>query len=61
MTSWNPLEAFAKPTYYRQTHPRPVRVRGGAYGCTLNKGEARMMAETRAVTCIVHDCEDDGE
>jgi len=36
----------AKPTYRRQVYSRLVRVHVEAYGCTLNKGEARMMAET---------------
>jgi threonylcarbamoyladenosine tRNA methylthiotransferase CDKAL1 len=36
----------AKPTYHRQVYSRSVRVHVEAYGCTLNKGEARMMAET---------------
>jgi threonylcarbamoyladenosine tRNA methylthiotransferase CDKAL1 len=39
-------QVTAKPTYRRQVYSCPVRVHVEAYGCTLNKGEARMMAET---------------
>ena len=36
----------AEHTYRRQVYSLLVRVHIEAYGCTLNKGEARMMAET---------------